>query len=97
MGSTNRILDGHIRLYGRVSPRLYCADFVKEQPCKFKIIQETLDSDSKTISLSRSRLENEKNILLKLQSTHAEGAKFHVACLVPRLNWNDSDQEDFQD
>ncbi len=72
-------------------------DFVKDQPCKFKIIQETLDSDPNTISVSRNRLENEKNILLKLQSTHAEGAKFHVLCLAPRLNWNDSDQEEVQD
>ncbi len=92
-------MDGHIRLYGHVcnSQIVSMSDFAKDQPCKFKIIQETPDTDSKTISVSRSRLENEKNILLKLHSAHAEGAKFHVLCLAPRLNWNNSDQEDLQD
>jgi hypothetical protein len=72
------------------------SDFAKDQPCKFKINQETRDTDSKTISVSRSCLENEKKILLKLHSAHAEGARFHVLCLPPRLNWNNS-EEDLQD
>jgi len=80
-GSTNRILEGHIRLYGR------------DQSCKFKIIQETLDSDSKTISVSRSRLENETNILMKLQF-HSGGSLHHVKCLDNRLEWNHPDGEE---
>ena len=59
-----------------------------------KMIQQT--DDSNTASLLRTRLENEKNILLKLQSKSG-GSQYYVKCLVNRLEWNESNGNEDQD